>query len=66
MEKSNAKSGDYVEVSLIKEEYRGILLESPKDEQGIILLKLDSGYNIGFDKKRILEIKVLKKFSKLP
>ncbi|MDO8623710.1 MAG: Glu-tRNA(Gln) amidotransferase subunit GatD [archaeon] len=61
MEKTNAKPGDYVEVSLIKEEYKGTLLEAPQDEAGIILLKLDSGYNIGIDRKKILEIKVLRK-----
>ena len=57
------QSGDYVEVSLIKKEYKGILLEVPKDEKGIILLKLDSGYNIGFNKKDILDVKVVEKAS---
>ncbi len=64
MKKSDSnkpQSGDYVEVSLIKKEYKGILLEVPKDEKGIILLKLDSGYNLGFRKKDILDIKFLKK-----
>ncbi len=58
-----AHSGDYIEVSLIKKDYRGILLETPEDEKGIILLKLDSGYNIGINRKNILSIKVLKKTS---
>ncbi len=58
--KSNAKSGDYVEVHLSKLIYEGILLENPEDEKGIILLKLDSGYNIGFNKKGVLEIKLIK------
>jgi len=61
MEKSNAHPGDYVEISLIKEDYKGTLLESPKDETGIVLLKLDSGYNIGIDRKKILEIRLIKK-----
>jgi hypothetical protein len=56
-----AKSGDYVEVSLVKKDYQGTLLEVPKDEKGIILLKLNSGYNLGFKKKDILDVKVLKK-----
>lgn len=56
--------GDYVEVVMVKKEYRGFLLESPKDEKGIVLLKLDSGYNIGINKKDVLEIKVLKKAEK--
>lgn len=58
--KSTANFGDLVEVHLTKTIYEGTLLESP--ETGIILLKLGTGYNIGFNKKDILEIKVLKKF----
>ena len=57
------KPGDKVEVQLIKENYKGILLESPENDKNILVLKLDSGYNIGLDKKKILEIKILKKFS---
>ncbi|MEK6875590.1 MAG: Glu-tRNA(Gln) amidotransferase subunit GatD [Nanoarchaeota archaeon] len=53
--------GDYVEVILIKKEYKGVFLEAPKNEKGIILLKLTSGYNIGINRKDILEIKLLKK-----
>jgi len=60
MEKTNAKPGDYVEVLLIKRSYKGVLLESPDGDKGIVLLKLDSGYNIGFVKKDISEITVLK------
>lgn len=62
MSKQSAKPGDYVEVSFIKKDYRGVLLENPEDEKGIILLKLDSGYNIGFNKKDIFYVKVLRKF----
>ena len=66
MKKSDSKNskpcpGDYIEISLIKKEYKGTLLEDPKDEKGIILLKLNSGYNIGFRKKDILDIKLLEK-----
>ena len=53
-------SGDYVEVHLMKKIYEGILLEIPETEKGIVLLKLDSGYNIGFSKKDVLKIKLLK------
>jgi glutamyl-tRNA(Gln) amidotransferase subunit D len=59
MKNSKAKPGDFVEISLMKTSYRGILLESP--ESGTLLLKLDSGYNIGLRKKEINEIKILKK-----
>ena len=62
-EKETAKPqpGDLVEVHLTKVIYEGILLEAPTDERGIVLLKLDTGYNIGFNKKDVLEIKLLKK-----
>jgi len=59
--KSPANPGDLVEVHLTKTVYEGVLLESP--ETGIVLLKLGTGYNIGFSKKDVLEIKVLKKAS---
>ncbi len=61
VEKTNAVPGDYVEIHLSKLIYEGILLEVPENEKGIVLLKLDSGYNIGFNKKDILKIAVLKK-----
>lgn len=61
MEKTKAVPGDYVEIHLTKLIYEGILLESSEAEKGIVLLKLDSGYNIGFNKKDILKIEILKK-----
>ena len=60
MEKTNIKFGDLVEVHLSRIIYEGILLESPDSEKGIILLKLENGYNIGFNKKEILNIVRLK------
>ncbi|MEK6833653.1 MAG: Glu-tRNA(Gln) amidotransferase subunit GatD [Nanoarchaeota archaeon] len=60
---NSAKPGDKIEVHFGKIIYEGIFLESPDSEKGIILLKLGNGYNIGFNKKEILKIKVLKKFS---
>ena len=55
-----ANTGDYVKVVLTKKDYEGVFLENP--EPGIVLLKLDSGYNIGLNKKDVLEIQVVKKF----
>lgn len=52
--KCNAEFGDRVEIHTEKEIYEGVYLPSP--ESGFILLKLDNGYNIGFDKKKIVEI----------
>ncbi|MCK9595671.1 Glu-tRNA(Gln) amidotransferase subunit GatD [Candidatus Pacearchaeota archaeon] len=62
--KVHAVPGDYVEIHLTKLIYEGILLEAPESESGIVLLKLDSGYNIGFNKKDILKIEVLQKEKK--
>ncbi|MBD3247360.1 Glu-tRNA(Gln) amidotransferase subunit GatD [Candidatus Pacearchaeota archaeon] len=56
------KPGDRVEIHLAKIIYEGILLESPESEQGIVLLKLDSGYNIGFKKKDVFDVKLLEQF----
>ena len=52
--------GDLVEVDLIHQKYKGIFLEPPTNEQ-IILLKLENGYNIGFKKSSVMEIKILEK-----
>jgi glutamyl-tRNA(Gln) amidotransferase subunit D len=59
-----AQIGDYVEVHFTQKIYEGVLLESPVNEKGIVLLKLDNGYNIGFKKKDVLEIKTIKKLEK--
>ena len=62
MEKTTARAGDYVQVHLMKEIYEGTFLDAPDSEKGIVLLKLDTGYNIGFSRKDVLKIKVLRKF----
>ncbi len=59
----HAKPGDFVEVHFGKLIYEGVLLESPESEKGIILLKLSNGYNVGFNKKEIVKVEILKKFS---
>ena len=61
--KQKINPGDKVEIILPKQKYSGILLEIPEDEKGIILIKLNSGYNIGFNKKDILGIKLIEKIS---
>ena len=60
MKPTNAHPGDYVEIHLTHKIYEGVLLES--SESGIVLLKLDTGYNLGFNKKDVVEIKLKKKF----
>ncbi len=57
-----AVAGDIIKIKLAKEEIQGTLLES--HEVGIILIKLESGYNIGVDRSNILGLKVLKKAEK--
>jgi len=51
--------GSRVEVETGKEIYEGILL--PSSENGIFLLKLENGYNIGFRKKEVVKMNLLKK-----
>ncbi len=51
--------GNCVEIEKGKEIFEGVLLPSP--EHGSVLLKLDNGYNIGFNKKDIVGLKVVKK-----
>jgi glutamyl-tRNA(Gln) amidotransferase subunit D len=51
--------GDKVEIIISGESEKGVLLDS--HDAGVLLLKLDSGYNIGLKKEDISEIKVLDK-----
>lgn len=51
--------GDRVKVLRAKENFEGVYLPSP--EKGNFLLKLNNGYNIGFNKKEILSIKLIEK-----
>lgn len=52
-----AKTGDRVKVVTAEESIEGVLMP---DEKDFVVLKLDTGYNIGIDKKRIKEITLLK------
>lgn len=56
----NFNPGDYVKLRLALNEIEGRILES--SDKSIILLKLNSGYNIGISKENILAGRVLKKF----
>jgi len=57
------KPGDYIE---IKTKDKDILigLVMPSTDKNIINLKLDSGYNLGIDKKKVTSTKLLKKEKK--
>jgi len=59
----SAEAGDRVKVVRRDEVFEGILIQRPGIlPQNIIVVKLDSGYNIGIDKKKIKRIEVLEKY----
>ncbi|MBW2966003.1 Glu-tRNA(Gln) amidotransferase subunit GatD [Candidatus Woesearchaeota archaeon] len=59
-----AKPGDKVKIITEKEEFEGILIPRPELlEKGFTVLKLDNGYNIGIEDKKIKQIKVLDKYT---
>ncbi|MEK6879585.1 MAG: Glu-tRNA(Gln) amidotransferase GatDE subunit D, partial [Nanoarchaeota archaeon] len=62
MKGKDANPGDLIRVKLAKEEIEGVLIESY--EAGTLLIKLNSGYNIGISRDNILDIKILKKADK--
>jgi hypothetical protein len=51
-------AGEKVSITTAEETLHGTLLPEDKD---FVILKLDSGYNIGINKKRVKEIKTLEK-----
>jgi len=55
----NPEPGDQVEITINNKTETGRLLES--HDRGILLLKLNSGYNIGFKKEDISKISLIKK-----
>src|SRR3990167_2180971 len=54
-----ANIGDVVEVVTKKETVRGVLM--PSAEKDTVLIKLDTGYNMGFVKKEVQKIVVVQK-----
>ena len=60
----NAKAGDRVKVITKDEEFEGTLMPRPEIlEEGFTVVKLDNGYNIGIDNKKIKEVKTLEKYA---
>lgn len=58
------KPGDRVKVITEKEVFEGMLMPRPPLlEPGITVIKLDSGYNIGIDDKKIKKIELIKKYA---
>jgi len=64
MKDKEAASGARVQIKVKDKIYEGYLLESY--EKDALLLKLESGYNIGFKKKDVDSIKVLRTPEKAP
>ena len=52
MAELNFSAGDIVKIRLALEEIEGRVLESP--DSSIVLLKIESGYNIGIPRENIL------------
>jgi len=55
-----AKAGDRVRVITFDEIREGTLM--PNEETDSVVIKLDNGYNVGIDNKRVKEIKVIEKY----
>ena len=55
----DAQAGDLIQVETKTGREEGILM--PSSEEGVLILKLKNGYNLGFKKEEIKKIKVLEK-----
>ena len=58
---TNYKTCDYITVETREEKFQGTAMPSDKK---FLVLKLDSGYNIGINQKKIRTIKLIKKYKK--
>ena len=57
--------GDIVKVHTKEQIYEGIMLPRPEIfDENYTIIKLDNGYNIGIDNKKIEKIEVIKKYEK--
>ena len=58
------KSGDRVRVLTEKEEFIGTLMPRPEIlDKDVTVVKLDNGYNIGVDNKKIKKIELIEKYA---
>jgi len=56
------KQGDYVEIKTAEDVFTGLVIPRPDIlNNSIVILKLDSGYNIGISKDKIISSKVINK-----
>ena len=56
------KAGDKVKITTDKEEYNGILIDKKKD---VTVVKLENGYNVGIENKKIKKIALVEKGKEL-
>ena len=56
---TKAKVGDSVEIKTDSKDFKGILM--PDSPNNTLVIKLENGYNVGIDKKRVEKIKLIKK-----
>jgi len=56
----NYKPGDLINVITKDDSFTGIYI--PQKDEKFISIKLDNGYNIGIDKRKVKEIKILKEY----
>lgn len=61
-EKKLPKPGDEVRIFTKDDTFSGVLMPTPDYQKGIVVLKLDSGYNIGIDKKSISRMELLTRY----
>ena len=57
-----AKAGDKVRIITKEKTFEGILM--PNEETNAVVVKLDNGYNIGINNKKIKKIEVIKEYKK--
>lgn len=58
-EKKLPKPGDEVRIVTKDDTLSGVLMPTPEYQKGIVVLKLDSGYNIGIEEKSISKMELL-------
>ncbi len=56
-----AKEGDLVKLKYDKGTAEGVLM--PSSKEGVVVIKLDNGYNIGIEKKKVESMTVIQKYS---
>jgi len=64
LREAGIKEGDFIEIHMGEKTYRGVLLPSHAFSQSDIIIKLESGYNMGIVIDESVSIKLIKKKSR--